>query len=248
MLFILLGVAAAAAPAEPSAPELRVLSFNIRTGTGMDGKRDLARIAKVITSQRPDVVMLQEVDKNCTRSGNIDQPAELARLTGMRVTFGAAMPFQGGEYGQAILSRTALSDPQIHRLPGPGEPRIALAATTVTRLGTLTVATVHLDFGAAQTAQAVALAKALESSTHPVILGGDFNAAPDAAALQPFTKAPWTLVPKSPPVATYPADKPRTEIDHFVLRGLRAAGPATVTNEPMASDHRPVLVTVTADR
>nr|MCU0780879.1 endonuclease/exonuclease/phosphatase family protein [Akkermansiaceae bacterium] len=176
------------------------------------------------------------------------QPAELSRLTGWHVVFGAAIPLQGGEYGQAILSRTALENPQIHRLPGPGEPRIALAATTTTGLGTITVVTVHLDFGTAQTAQAEALAKVLEKNSHPVILGGDFNAAPDSAAMAPFAKAPWTLVPKSPPAATHPADAPRIEIDHFVLRGVRAARPATVLDEPVASDHRPVLVSVTAAR
>ncbi len=158
--FALLTLSAPADPAEPPPAGLRVLSFNIRTGTGMDGKRDLGRIAKVITDCQPDVVLLQEVDKNCARSGKTDQPAELARLTGWHVVFGAAMPLQGGEYGQAILSRTALENPQIHRLPGPGEPRIALAATTTTGLGTITVVTVHLDFGTAQTAQAEALAAA----------------------------------------------------------------------------------------
>lgn len=242
---ILLGLSAAAEP--PAAPPagLRVLTFNIRTGTGMDGQRDLARIAKVIADHQPDLVMLQEVDNNCTRSGKVDQTAELARLTGLQAVFGPAMPHQGGEYGQAILSRTALTDPKIHKLPGPGEPRIAFSATTTTRLGSLTAVTVHLDFGTAQTAQATALAKALETVEGPLVVAGDFNAEPGSAALAPFAKAPWVIAPKAAPAATYPADKPNTEIDYIVLRGLSATGPATVVAEAVASDHRPVCVTVT---
>ncbi|MCU0781309.1 MAG: hypothetical protein MUF04_09445, partial [Akkermansiaceae bacterium] len=58
-LFALLTLSAPADPAEPPPAGLRVLSFNIRTGTGMDGKRDLGRIAKVITDCQPDVVLLQ---------------------------------------------------------------------------------------------------------------------------------------------------------------------------------------------
>ncbi len=230
----------AAAPPEEG---LRVLSYNIRHGSGMDGKLNLARTAKVINDRQPDLVLLQEVDKTCTRSGKVDQAAELGRLTGMHAVFGAAIPLQGGEYGQAILSRTPLGNTRIHRLPGPGEARICLAADVETRIGGLTVATVHLDFGKARDAQAAALAEAL-AGEGALILGGDFNAGPGSATMNRFTREPWIPVPKTAPAASFPADHPRDEIDHFVLRGLRHLAPATVENEPAASDHRPIMVVV----
>lgn len=231
--------------AEP-AKEIRVLTWNIHHGTGMDGKADLARIAKVITDHQPDIVMLQEVDKNCDRSGKTDQAAEIARLTQMKVVFGKAMDLQGGEYGQAILSRTDLADLKVHALPSQGEPRIAVSATTETPLGKVTVATVHLDFQdeARQNAQAQVCAAALLATPHPVILAGDFNAKPDSRTLANFAQAPWTVVPKTAPTLTHPADKPDTEIDYIIVRGLRATKQANVTAETIASDHRPVLAII----
>jgi hypothetical protein len=137
----------------------------------MDGKNDLERIAAVIRSQNPDVVLLQEVDKNCGRSNRVDQAAELGRLLEMHSAFGKAMDHDGGEYGQAILSRTEIEDAEVHRLPSQGEPRIAFSATVDSPMGRVTVASVHLDYQdeARQFAQAQVAAAALLKSPHPVV-------------------------------------------------------------------------------
>lgn len=232
--------------AEP-AKEIRVLTWNIHHGVGMDGKLDLERIAKIISDHHPDLVLLQEVDKNCTRSGKTDQSAEIARLTQMKVVFGKAMDLQGGEYGQAILSRTDLADLKIHPLPSQGEPRIAVSAVTETPVGKITIASVHLDFEdeARQNAQAQVCAAALLATPHPVVLAGDFNAKPDSRTLANFAQAPWTVIPKAAPSLTHPANKPEVEIDYHIVRGLRATGQAIVTAEATASDHRPVLAVIT---
>ena len=86
------------------------------------------------------MVVLQEVDNKCKRSGEVDQAAELARMTNLQYVFGKAMDDDGGESGQAILSRFPLSDLKVHRLPGEGEPRIAVSAQTETPFGPVTVA------------------------------------------------------------------------------------------------------------
>ena len=59
-------------------PNIRVLSYNIRHGEGMDNRIDLWRIAKIIESISPDLVSLQEVDYQMERTGGIDQAEELA--------------------------------------------------------------------------------------------------------------------------------------------------------------------------
>jgi len=41
---------------------VRVMSYNIHNGIGMDNKTDYQRIADVITKTAPDVVALQELD------------------------------------------------------------------------------------------------------------------------------------------------------------------------------------------
>lgn len=236
-----------ASAAEP-APVLRVLTWNIHHGSGTDGKPSLAQIAETIRNHQPDIVLLQEVDQNCNRSGKTDQTAELARLTGLHGAFGKAMDFDGGAYGQTILAKFPPANLTVHTLPSNGEARIAISAILDTPLGKVTAASVHLDHAddARRNAQAQVCAAALLASPHPVILAGDFNTTPENRAMAHFSQAPWSIVAKSPPAATYPATDPKSEIDHIVLRGLQAAGPATVPAlpNPPPSDHRPVLTTV----
>lgn len=226
---------------------LRVLSWNLHHGVGGDGKLDLQRIAKVIKDANPDLVALQEVDKNCKRSGHVDQAAELARLTGLQASYGKAMDFDGGEYGQAILSKNSPTTTRIHHLPGKGEPRIAFE-TIVSNAGfQLSFISIHLDLNAGQRLdQATTLIQTLASSTgKPLILCGDFNDVPNSAPLKVITGA-LKNVPKQEPALTCPANKPDSEIDHVFLRGLEAAGPVIVIPETVASDHRPLLVDIKA--
>jgi endonuclease/exonuclease/phosphatase family metal-dependent hydrolase len=222
-------------------PPLRVLCWNLHHGVGEDGKLDLERIAKVIREARPDLVALQEVDQNCQRSGNTDQCAELARLTGMTGVFGKAMDFQGGGYGQAILSRHPVLNSSAHQLPGKGEPRIAFEAALSIDGNEMRLISLHLDLDAKQRlAQAEALVKLAKNRPQPVIICGDFNDTPESPTLTAFTRD-WKAVPKKAPPFTCPAGKPATEIDHFFVRGFTPTVPVEVIPEPVASDHRPLL-------
>lgn len=92
---------------------LRVLTYNIHHGEGVDGRLDLVRIAKVIQEVDPDIAALQEVDQNAGRSGQVDQAAELGRLTKMRSVFGGNIELQGGKYGNALLTRFEIIKQQI---------------------------------------------------------------------------------------------------------------------------------------
>jgi endonuclease/exonuclease/phosphatase family metal-dependent hydrolase len=226
--------------AEPAA-EIRVLCWNLHHGVGEDGKLDLPRIAALIKEQQPDVVALQEVDNKCRRSGSVDQAAELAKLTGMTGVFGKAMDHDGGEYGQAILSKHPLGATKVHRLPGDGEPRIAFEAEVILGGKPLRMVSVHLDHqqDARRLKQAEALVAALSESDVPLILTGDFNDVPGSPVLKAFA-ARWTPVPKKEPVFTCPAGKPTVEIDHVFLHGFEPRGLLEVLPEAVASDHRPI--------
>lgn len=243
ILLLTLGMGALTA-AEPIS-EIRVLTWNLHHGVGEDGKLDLERIAKVILDAKPDIVALQEVDSDCHRSGHVDQTAELAKLTGMHGAFGAAMPYDGGEYGQAILSRYPLAQTAIHRLPGEGEPRIAFEATVSIDGKPLRMITVHLSYeqNDRRLKQVQSLIKALAKSPTPSVLAGDFNDVPKSPALKLLDDA-WLAVPKAGNGLTSPANKPRAEIDHIYLRGLAVKGTAEVLAESVASDHRPVMAVI----
>jgi endonuclease/exonuclease/phosphatase family metal-dependent hydrolase len=226
------------------------MAYNVKTGLGMDGRRDLARIAEVIRTERPDVVTLQEIDRGAARSGRADQPRELGRRLGMEHAYGAFMTFQGGEYGMAVLSRFPIRAARNLPLPdGRLEPRTALAIEVESPLGPITVIGVHLDWleeDAGRFAQAEALLAHADDLDGPVVLAGDFNDRPGSRTIS-LVRERCVEAPKSGPSSlTFPADAPDREIDYvFVLRGsgLAPIG-ARVIDEPTASDHRPVVAEI----
>jgi endonuclease/exonuclease/phosphatase family metal-dependent hydrolase len=124
-----------AKPVSADKATLRVLCYNIHHGEGTDGKVDLPRLARVIHAAMPDFVALQEVDRNVRRSGSVDQSAELAKLTGLHGAFAKAIDYDGGEYGQAILSRFPIERLTIHHLPGEPEREQRIAAEVLKPLG-----------------------------------------------------------------------------------------------------------------
>ena len=114
---------------KPQSPKtLRVLTYNIHHGEGTDKVFDYRRLAKVIEDLSPDIVALQEVDNRTERASGVDQAVLLGKLCRMRHVFGQAMPYQGGRYGEAILSRFPIEKAAIHPLPYQvgQEPRAAL--------------------------------------------------------------------------------------------------------------------------
>lgn len=206
----------------------------------MDRKLDLERIAKVIRDAKPDIVALQEVDNRCSRSGGVDQTAELARLTSMTGYFGRAMDFGGGQYGQAILSRHPVASTKVYPLPGSGEPRIAFEALVSWNGSQIRFVSLHLDLDETRRLQqAQALVGLLEKHPEPLVVCGDFNDKPGSATLETFVKA-FQEVPKSPPPFTFPADNPSVEIDFFFTQKFHPVSPAVVLAEAVASDHRPL--------
>ncbi|EEF58422.1 endonuclease/exonuclease/phosphatase family protein, partial [Pedosphaera parvula] len=83
----------------------RVMTYNIQHGAGMDHKVDLLRTAEAIKHEQPDIVALEEVDKGVERTERRDLTTELAAMTGMRGYFNNNFFFQGGEYGNAALTK-----------------------------------------------------------------------------------------------------------------------------------------------
>src|SRR5215207_5374554 len=94
----------------PAKRTLRVMTYNIHVGVGMDKKLDLQRIAGVINQEHPDLVGLQEVDRGVRRTEGKDEIVELAAMTRMHFAFAPNLDYQGGKYGVAILSRWPIKD------------------------------------------------------------------------------------------------------------------------------------------
>ena len=255
---------AAAEPEGAGNPPLTVMTYNIHTGIGVDGRLDLARVAADITASGADVVGLQEVDVHwMARSEWRDQAAELADAVGMDVYFAPIYdldPAESGkprrQYGVAVLSRhpiVAAENHSITRLstqvpnatpePAPGFPEVELNV----RGERVHVYDTHLDYRADPAVRRAQVADMLrvmaEDRGAARVLLGDFNATPDAPELAPLWTElvdAWALTNPSSPGTTYPAAAPTKRID-YVAAGYPARVRETRVVTTGASDHLPVV-------
>lgn len=260
---------ASAAPATRPATaavlgRLRVLTYNIHHGEGLDRKLDLDRIARTLRETDPDLVALQEVDRVASRSGKVDQAARLGELTGLHAAFGEAMPFDGGGYGNAILSRWKLDHPTTIRLPSSPkeEPRCLLVATVsvpgASGPQTLRFGSTHLNHRSAdeRMKQVNHLLEQLPATPDapPTVVAGDFNATPDSDVIRRMagtwldaTRETVGAATSRPvdgrPLLSFPADQARTQIDYvFATPAARwSVVRAEAIPQTVASDHLPVL-------
>ena len=240
----------------PSAPTLRVLTYNIHHGEGTDGVFDLPRIAGVVKAARPDLVALQEVDERTTRVQGVDQLDELGRLTALHTTFGKAMAFSGGDYGVAVLSRWPILSADNEPLPSSAdrEPRTAL--TVRVRAGergpVVQFTCTHLDQGRDEQDRLEQAAFLNATEAHdgiPAILAGDMNSRPDTVVMKTL-ETEWTDAAAAADPAllnalslTVPAARIRYRPDYVLYRPASSwrVIESSVIDETVASDHRPVL-------
>lgn len=225
--------------------ELRVVSYNIKHGQGMDGQINLERVAAVIARKNPDLVALQEVDKNCRRSGNRDIAAELGKLLEMEHRFGRSIDHDGGEYGVAVLSKLPITGMKHHLLPGGEERRTALEVqVTVEGIEVpVSFVSIHNDWSTEEvrSGQVAALLDGLKEVKHPVILAGDFNGELEDASMKLLVKEGWKVLDKKG-VKTAPSNEPKVEIDFIATRGLMAnLLEHGAMEERVVSDHWPVF-------
>jgi endonuclease/exonuclease/phosphatase family metal-dependent hydrolase len=212
-------------PARQEPLRLRVLSYNMNHGEGTDGKIDLERIAREIDEASPDLVALQEVDRRTERSGGVDQAATLGKLTSMHVAFRSNLKFQGGHYGNAVLSRFPILSRKNHPLPNleEGEPRGALSVTVShPRLKRVTFVATNFDHrrsAKSRLASAESLNELTERWKQPTILAGDLNATPSSKEVRTLLRKWATATPV--PLLTAPSKRPTLQKDYVLYRRPR---------------------------
>lgn len=89
---------------------LKIITFNVAHGRGMDGKVDLQRQAEVIKEYKPDIVFLQEVDMYTKRAGDMNQIREFSKAIGLYYcSMESNITLEDGYYGDGIISRFPIS-------------------------------------------------------------------------------------------------------------------------------------------
>jgi endonuclease/exonuclease/phosphatase family metal-dependent hydrolase len=244
------GSVASFAPVPVAKRTLRVMTYNIHVGVGMDKKLDLPRIAEVINHEHPDLVGLQEVDRGVKRTEGKDEIVELAGLTRMQYAFAHNLDFQGGQYGVAILSRFPIRNIDHRKFENKREAeRRGMIRVEVECGGQLVnFVTTHLDYQYedGRVFETEQLLKFLEDVQGPIILVGDLNDEPIGGAYKLLLgsfKDAWLESRTKAVGLSYPADKPVKRIDYVFYRGgERINTEKAWVIDTLASDHVPVVV------
>ncbi|MCG8306795.1 MAG: endonuclease/exonuclease/phosphatase family protein [Cytophagales bacterium] len=226
---------------------IRVLTYNIYHGETMKGDFNLDTIAGIIKAVDPDLVALQEVDFRTNRARKMDLATELGLRTGLAPLFGQAMPFDGGEYGEGVLSKYSFLSTKNHPLKAREgkEPRAALEVHVVLKSSdTVRFVGTHLDHTRDETDrinQANALNDIFAKDDIPTVLAGDLNARPESETMsilfREWTKSSSTNAP------TAPSASPKAKIDYILFRPAKRwkVLDTRVIHETVGSDHCPVL-------
>ncbi|XCM30980.1 endonuclease/exonuclease/phosphatase family protein [Streptomyces parvus] len=237
---------------------LRVATYNIHAGAGMDGVFDLDRQTAALRSLNADVIGLQEVDRHWgSRSEWRDLAGELARRLRMYVSFAPIYSLDpaepGGpraEYGVAVLSRHRIVSAENHEItrlstqdPNPVPAPAPGFGEVVVRVRGLPVHVyvTHLDYRpdpAVRVAQVADTRRIMAEDRGPKILLGDLNAEPAAPELAPLWRE---LTDADPDAPTFPAQDPVKRIDFVAVSKDRAGVRRAWVPESLASDHRAVV-------
>ena len=237
---------------------LTVVTWNIERGARFD------RVAAMLGEVDADVILLQEADRFCSRSGDRDVARDLAIQ--LQMNYVIAGEFQEvGEgrrdqpcvSGQAILSRMPIEDAIAVRFAdqaslkwrlNPAQPRRGGRIALRARTGGTVFYSVHLESGADETLRAKQVGDILSdvpAGREPVIIGGDFNnvggpASPMFAGLRAagFGNAMIDTASERPMA--------RRPIDWIFTRHIIAR--AEVIRAADASDHDPIVATASVQR
>ncbi|WP_436885631.1 endonuclease/exonuclease/phosphatase family protein [Nocardiopsis dassonvillei] len=230
-------------------PGLRVAAYNVRMGFGMDGRYALHEQIGLLERDRPDIVVLSEVDRGWLLNGGHEALSLTAEQLGMQAYWApAADPL----WGDALLTSREVTEVRGHTLT-PSGPTGAQALEAVVRWdgGTeVSVIATHVqpetyDFTAesarAQLHDLAAVVEGARAQGRPVVLAGDLNIGPENPAWSILTDA-GLHDPFERPFNTVPSlAGPPQEIDHILVTEEFTAENPENPDVPH-SDHRMISV------
>lgn len=238
--------------------EIKVMTFNIHHGKGMDKKANLSRIAEVIDICNADIIGLNEVDKHFSkRSLYEDQAGWLAKQLKMDYAFSPSISKPAKslteirQYGNALLSRFPIISKKSHRIneiSGVIEGRSLLDATIQIKNQPIQINVTHLSLNPfLQRKQTDFILSHYHKNSNPIILMGDLNMRPGSKGWRKLAEEfqdAWHLKGEDAG-CTYPSSRPRSRLDYiFASRDFKVIDAKVVAKMPNASDHLPLSVTL----
>jgi endonuclease/exonuclease/phosphatase family metal-dependent hydrolase len=245
-----------AAPAPDD--DLKVITWNIERGAAYD------EILTVLKAVDADILLLQEVDRDCRRTNHRDIARDLAEALEMNwVSAGEFQELGEGRngrpaiHGQAILSKFSIEEAEVLRFKAqarwrwsinPVQPRRGGRIALKARSAGLLLYNTHIESGRNERIQRDQIAEIVadhsrEVAAHwPVLIGGDFNNGPilrssmfGYLSAAAFADALGEAAQRGP--TSFGQSHP---IDWIFVKNLTPVR-GQVLNTPAASDHFPVI-------
>lgn len=241
--------------AEPSST-FRVMTYNIHSCIGLDGRVRPERILQVIRTAGADVIALQEVDSNRARSRHADQARFLAERLQMSHHYYAVFEAEQEQYGLAVISRWPLRHIQsTHLTPADHgrrrEARGALWVEIETPWGPVDVINTHFGLTRQERRDQAALLVGDQwlgrlAPDRPAILCGDLNAGPSSPAYKLIAARLHDAQRHAPghrPANTFPSIVSLRRLDHVFINNrlqIRSLHLPRTPTAVVASDHLPL--------
>jgi endonuclease/exonuclease/phosphatase family metal-dependent hydrolase len=226
------------------------VSYNIHQCVGLDGRRDVERIAGILVSLDAQIIGLQEVGTDFAGGKKSGQMEYLARATGLQAIAGHTIELKTGPYGNVLLTAWPVLDSRLLDLSIPGrEPRGAIDAELAIEGETVRVVVTHLGLRAAERRyQVQRLLEALSyKQSRFIIMLGDIN---EWVLRSRPLRWLYTRFGKPPAPRTFPSWCPLFALDRIwalpreVLHDIRVH---TTPLTRIASDHLPVKAVIALD-
>jgi endonuclease/exonuclease/phosphatase family metal-dependent hydrolase len=223
---------------------IKVASYNMRKGIGLDRRRCPERILEVLREIDADVVALQEADRRFGQRATVIPGRMLDEHSDYKPAPVALRPDSMGWHGNAILVRKSAQvvDAEAIHLPAL-EPRGAVMADIRLADGTVRVVGMHLDLsGLWRRRQAGAILSHVAASTrrHPTVMMGDLNDwTTRSGCLRDFARD-FAFAATGP---SFHASRPIGRLDRIMVSPelrVAACGVHRSATARRASDHLPV--------
>lgn len=226
------------------ASTVRIMTWNIHSGIGSDGRRDLARVVDVIRSQQPDIVALQEVDSRRAARELRGAFEYLAEELGLHAASSRLITAPDGQYGHMLISRWPLFDTRYHNISvSKREPRAAIETMVTTPYGPVHLIATHLGLSLRERRhQAQRIAAAAGRGPRQTVVLGDFNDWTRRGSVQ---RCLASLMAARTHHKTFPAKLPLLALDRIYCRTAdMLVHSRTVNDAWRASDHLPVIADI----
>jgi endonuclease/exonuclease/phosphatase family metal-dependent hydrolase len=235
----------------------KVMDWNIQHGVDTSGVNNLDRVATWIATVNPDVVSLNEVEKQNGYNSNADEPAVLKSLleakTG-RTWYSCFAQRTGAAAGQGNLLLTRIPIESCVPYLLSASRSVARAKLTVNGVAVSAFST-HLDDASASTraTQVDQLTSWASSAPEQRIIMGDFNASASSSELQSMKAAyddTWAVALSAGTAVGYPGNEAGNTRNGRIDYIWRSKGATQLVLQSVRvydtggiSDHRPLAAT-----